>query len=287
MARTPLAVIAVVLALPSGAAAAAKPKVVRVVDGNTVVVRDDGHLRTIHLIGVDAPAGSECGAADAKDTLKRLLPKGAKVRLVRDKSVRGAARYVYRGDALINASLLKSGGAPAANTDGLKLEQKLESAQQVAQQGQRGVWKTCPPPPGETAPPPGTPPTAGQPPAAGTVTGPEAIARARNDLRGRYFTRITADTFHSNEIRLNLCSDGTYVQDVSYHSDFSGDSFSRGTGTWEISAAQYTPQYGAARVLLHGSDGSEGVDDFYATGPTAVWVNGQRTAYVGPSDLCA
>ena len=68
------AVGAVALFVPVAPAAAAT--VVRVIDGDTVKVRDDGKLRTVDLAGVNAPERGACAGTEARRGLARLLPAG-------------------------------------------------------------------------------------------------------------------------------------------------------------------------------------------------------------------
>lgn len=57
--------------------------VVRVVDGDTVIVKDEvtGVKSRIRIIGVNAPELSECGGLAAQRVLASLAPKGTRVRL--------------------------------------------------------------------------------------------------------------------------------------------------------------------------------------------------------------
>ena len=110
------AVSAMALFVPVAPATAAT--VVRVVDGDTVKVRDDGKLRTIDLAGVNAPEREACASTEARQGLARLLPAGARVRLQRDADAPAGARYVFRGGRLVNAAVLRRGlavpGTPAS-----------------------------------------------------------------------------------------------------------------------------------------------------------------------------
>jgi len=72
------AVGAVALFVPVAPAAAAT--VVRVIDGDTVKVRDDGKLRTVDLAGVNAPEPGACAGPEARRGLARLLREGPRLR---------------------------------------------------------------------------------------------------------------------------------------------------------------------------------------------------------------
>ena len=186
------------LGLADGASAAT---VARVIDGDTVALRDG---RKVDLLGVEIPA---CYAGQARAKLRRLLPARAKVRVQSDPGHDG--RYVFRGKTLINAELIRAGAAQAAAA-GLAQAAKLTAAEAAAKSRTRGLWKTCPPAPGAGAR------THARPPAA------DPKDRAFGDLRGRAFIHITTTSFSSAESHLHLCSDGTYVEDVSTYSDFGG-----------------------------------------------------------------
>jgi hypothetical protein len=248
-----------------------------------VVVRTGGHARKFDLLGVDAPTGSACGAAAAKRTLKHLLPRRARVRLVKDRAAPGRGRYVYRRGKLVNAALLSAGGARAA-ADGLKLQSRLVGAEGTARDGGLGLWKDCPqPPPGAPpgTPPPTPPPTGG----GGTITGQAAIDRARGDLAGRDFALFSMPSSTSEvESHLNLCTDGRYVEHVTTFSEYGGSTDGTYTGTWEVTEAQYTDQYGAAHVVRHNDDGTLGDVYFYAAGGH-VYVNGKEVS-VNAASLC-
>lgn len=230
---------------PTAGAATVK----KVVDGNTIRVG----AKTYDMLGVDVPA---CHAKQARAALKRLLPRNANVRLKRDGA--GKGRYVYRNHKLVNAALLKSGAARAGDLTHLKLAATLTAAQQAAQQAKRGLWTACAQP-------------------------EDPRARARTDLAGRAFTRITATTFSSSETHLHLCADGRFVEDVSTYSEFgSGSEYPlpdsdathrRYGGTWEVLAAEYRTEGAAARVRRVYDDGTESVLDFVATA-SGVTVNG-------------
>ena len=266
------AVSAVALFVPVAPATAAT--VVRVVDGDTVKVRDDGKLRTVDLAGVKAPERGACASPEARRGLARLLPAGARVRLQRDADAPAGARYVFRGGRLVNAAVLRRGLARIGDTGELSRRAGLEAAAQDAQQQRKGIWKSC-----EAPPPPPSP----QPPSGG----PEAVTRARADLAGRMFIKITSTSIlNSSEARLHLCRDGYAVLDTSWSSDASGGSgASRTEGSWEVVSADYTATTATARVRLFNGDG-ETFRTFFAQGQR-VSIDGVDQTQVASSDLCA
>jgi endonuclease YncB( thermonuclease family) len=266
---------AVALGLSAPAhAAAPSSSVVKVVDGNTVKVREGKRTRSVDLLGLEVPA---CHAAQAKAALQKLLPAKARVRLVKDGGRTG--RYVHRGRTFVNAALLRSGAVQGKDLAALEQAQKLTGAETEAKAAKRGLWTTCAQPQQQPqqAPPPG-----GQ------------NEQARKDLAGRVFTRITATTFSSTESHLNLCSDGSFIEDVSTFSDFGDPSTNplpdsdathqRYQGTWEVVSATYTADSASARVRRANQDGSEGFIDFVATG-RGVTVNGFSVS-AGMSSTC-
>jgi micrococcal nuclease len=267
------AVSAAALVMPIAPATAAT--VVRVVDGDTVKVRDDGKLRTVDLAGVNAPEREACASTEARRGLARLLPAGARVRLQRDANAPAGARYVFRGGRLVNAAVLRRGLARIGDTGELSRRAGLEAAAQDAQQQRKGIWKSCEPPPPQSPSP--------QPPPGG----PEAVARARADLAGRMFIKITSTSIlNSSEARLHLCRDGYAVLDTSWSNDASGGSgASRTEGSWEVVHAEYTATTATARVRLFNGDG-ETFRTFFAQGQR-VSIDGVDQTQVASSDLCA
>ena len=269
------AVSAVALFVPVAPATAAT--VDRVVDGDTVKVRDDGKLRTIDLAGVNAPERGACASTEARHGLARLLPAGARVRLQRDADAPSGARYVFRGGRLVNAAVLRRGLARTGDTGELSKRAGLEAAAQDAQQQRKGIWKSCEPSP------PQSPSPSPQPPSGG----PEAVTRARADLAGRMFIKITSTSIlNSSEARLHLCRDGYAVLDTSWSNDASGGSgVSRIEGSWEVVSAEYTATTASARVRLFNGDG-ETFRTFFAQGQR-VSIDGVDQTQVASSDLCA
>lgn len=128
--------------------------VTRVIDGDTIVVAGNEHVR---LIGVDTPETKDpkrpvgCYGEEASRFTSSLLPPGTGVRLVgdveeRDKYGRLLA-YVYRSsDGLfVNAELLRRGFAQlltippnVAHTD------ELTAIAGQARAGAQGLWGACP-----------------------------------------------------------------------------------------------------------------------------------------------
>ena len=137
----------------------------------------------------------------------------------RDADAPARARYVFRGNRLVNAAVLRQGLARAEDTGELSKRAPLEGAAKEAQQRGKGIWKSC-----EASPPPSPTPT----PTPSTTGGPEAIQRARTDLADRMFIKITSTSIlNSSEARLHLCKDGYSALDISWTNDASGGSGAR------------------------------------------------------------
>ena len=72
-------------------------RVVRVVDGDTVVVRlSNGARRDVRLLGIDTPevyGTTECGGPEASASLERIVPAGTRVTLYSDPSQDLSDRY--------------------------------------------------------------------------------------------------------------------------------------------------------------------------------------------------
>ena len=130
--------------------------VVRVVDGDTIVVRIDGHDEEVRLIGVDTPEEKkpdtpvECYAREAAAHTSALLPAGTIVQLERDREPRDRygrlLAYVSRAnDGLsVEADLLRGGYAGtltiAPNTAHAGAYASMVNA---AQRAGVGLWGAC------------------------------------------------------------------------------------------------------------------------------------------------
>ena len=128
----------------------------RVVDGDTIVVRIDGHDEDVRLIGIDTPEEKkpdtpvECYAREAAARTAALLPTGTVVRLERDKEPRDRygrlLAYVSRvADGVsVEVDLLQGGFAGtltiAPNTARAGEYAALVNA---AQRGGVGLWAAC------------------------------------------------------------------------------------------------------------------------------------------------
>jgi micrococcal nuclease len=143
---------------PAPAAAPAQARVVRVVDGDTVMLRLDGDDRRVRLLGVDAPESVtpdrpvECWGPQAAAAARRLMPRGAVVAVDTDPSQGDEDRYgrllaeVTVGDAAetVNVALVREGAAEVFRGDGRgRLQPALRAAEREARDAGRGLWGSC------------------------------------------------------------------------------------------------------------------------------------------------
>lgn len=141
-------------ARPGAAALGDDVAVVRIVDGDTLIVT--GGIR-VRLIGVDTPESVdpdrpvECFGQEASAALGRLVPPGTAVRL--DYDVDRTDRfgrtlaYLYRqSDGLfVNAALVEGGYAqPATFPPNVAHANEFASLARQAREGGAGLWAACP-----------------------------------------------------------------------------------------------------------------------------------------------
>ena len=135
-----------------GGAQSERGRVTRIVDGDTIVVRDE----SVRLIGIDTPETKkpntpvQCFGKAATAETTRLLD-GRRVRLEfdverRDRYGRLLA-YVYRrSDGMfVNAELVRRGFATAATfPPNVRHADRFRGLQRQARADGRGLWRACP-----------------------------------------------------------------------------------------------------------------------------------------------
>jgi micrococcal nuclease len=170
--RTPIVLVAVVTAalvtaalvavvlLRRATTAAESPlgaaTVVRVVDGDTLVVDVGGTEEPVRLIGIDTPESvardrpDECFGTEASARLESLLPPGTAVRLTRDVEPRDMydrlLAYVQRSsDGLfVNAAQVADGYAEARDyPPNTAYRDDFDRAERAARQVGLGLWSAC------------------------------------------------------------------------------------------------------------------------------------------------
>jgi micrococcal nuclease len=130
-------------------------RVLRVVDGDTIVVSIEGTMERVRYIGVDAPelarAGdglvAECGANAARAANEELVAD-AEVRLERDVSDRDRfgrlLRHVWLGDTLVTEALAARGAVEARSyPPDIALDGRLSAAEDEARAARAGMWGQC------------------------------------------------------------------------------------------------------------------------------------------------
>jgi micrococcal nuclease len=150
--RALLLLVALLGAAPTlvHASSLAEALVVRVVDGDTIHVRVDGHLEKVRYIGVNTPEvhhpskGEEPGGREAHAVNRRLV-EGKRVRLELDVQSRDRygrlLAYVWIGDTMINAELVRLGYAQVMTVPPNVRHQALFlKLQRDARQSGRGLW---------------------------------------------------------------------------------------------------------------------------------------------------
>lgn len=179
---------------PDTTTAPRKATVVRIIDGDTLDVRGDGHVLPagevvrVRLLAIDAPEKGACFAQQATARLTALLPPGSALRYERDVDLKDPYdRYLLylfnQQDVFVNASLVESGHAkaklyppndarwPEINRDG-----------KAAENTATGLWAACPeskpnpPDKPDPAPQPVQPETPDPDNPAGLPPGPPATA---------------------------------------------------------------------------------------------------------------
>jgi micrococcal nuclease len=154
-----VAVAIAVLALGGGKLAGGAredaARVVRVVDGDTIVVSEGGRTERVRYIGVDTPESVKPGTpvqcfAKAASSANRRLVEGRRVRLVHDAEARDRygrrLAYVYRAsDGLfVNAELVRRGYArPLAIRPNVAHATELRRLAFTARRAGKGLWSRC------------------------------------------------------------------------------------------------------------------------------------------------
>jgi len=137
--------------LPAGETA----QVVRVIDGDTLVVRMDGTEQTVRLLGIDAPelgdANGQVELADqASAALAALAGDGAVTLIAGDEPRDDGGRllrHVVRSEQIFSVELARQGFVRAHEyTPNTPLYDAIADAQREARDAARGIW--APPVPG-------------------------------------------------------------------------------------------------------------------------------------------
>lgn len=130
--------------------------VVRVVDGDTLVVDADGTEERVRLIGIDTPESVDrsrpvmCFGKEATAHMQELLPEGTRVQLVRDVEARDRydrlLAYVYRASdgRFVNLAMVEDGFADQYTfPPNVARTEELGRAARAAREAGRGLWSAC------------------------------------------------------------------------------------------------------------------------------------------------
>ncbi len=131
--------------------------VVRVIDGDTIVVNINGNDEKVRLIGVNTPETVDprkpvqCFGREASNFVKNMLT-GKTVRLDSDSTQSNRdkygrlLRYVYLGDILVNEEIISSGyGYEYTYQIPYQFQKEFKASENYARDGNLGLWAkdTC------------------------------------------------------------------------------------------------------------------------------------------------
>jgi micrococcal nuclease len=130
-----------------------RARVLRVVDGDTILVRLDGRRERLRYIGIDTPESVapdrpvECYGRRAAEENRRLVV-GRTVTLAADEERRDRfgrlLAYVRVGDVFVNAELVRRGVATTLEVPpNLRHAARLRALEREARRAGRGLWGTC------------------------------------------------------------------------------------------------------------------------------------------------
>ena len=140
---------------PSKHATFGRAQVLRVVDGDTIRVRLDGHTERVRYIGIDTPESVKPGTpvqcfAKRASAANAQLVAGRTVRLVGDVEQRDRygrlLAYVYRepDGAFVNARLVRDGYARTLTiAPNVAHARELADLARAARRERRGLWRSC------------------------------------------------------------------------------------------------------------------------------------------------
>ncbi|MGE0545338.1 MAG: thermonuclease family protein [Dehalococcoidia bacterium] len=128
-------------------------RVVRVIDGDTILVEIGGRQERVRYIGVDTPETVApdrpvgCFGPEASERNKALV-EGKTVELERDISERDRfdrlLRYVYVDGMMVNAALLRDGyGTSVTFPPDVRENERLRTLEREARTARRGLWSAC------------------------------------------------------------------------------------------------------------------------------------------------
>ena len=142
---------------PSATTTRTRVRVIRVVDGDTLLVgMPSGARRYVRIIGIDTPeiyGTEECGGAQASQSMKQMVTAGTRVVLVSDPSQANKDRY----DRLLRYVIKESNKVDVGraqlfrgwatvyvyNHNPFRRVSSYRDAQYAARTHHRGIWSLC------------------------------------------------------------------------------------------------------------------------------------------------
>jgi endonuclease YncB( thermonuclease family) len=135
-------------------------RVLRVVDGDTIVVDLEGKRTSVRYLGIDTPEthhptdGADYWGFEAAEANRAMVREGQVVTLQRDISEADhygrLLRYVFVGDTLVNAELVRIGLARVLfYGPDVRYKHEIMAAEEEARAAGRGLYGPVPTPPAE------------------------------------------------------------------------------------------------------------------------------------------
>ena len=136
----------VVIPTPTSSPILTYAKVVRVIDGDTIVIETGQHVRYIGMNTSEVET-SECFATEASQININLV-LGKEVRLEKDISeidkYGRLLRFVYIGDIFIDDYLVKNGYAETMTVPpDVKYKDQFSQSEKYARENSLGLWSKC------------------------------------------------------------------------------------------------------------------------------------------------
>jgi micrococcal nuclease len=122
-------------------------ELIKVVDGDTIIVKINGREKSVRLIGIDTPEKNECFEKEATDKANELM-ENKKIKLEADSSQDNndkygrLLRYIYLEDGtLINKKLVEEGfGTEYTYKIAYKFQTEFREIEKMAKEKKIGMW---------------------------------------------------------------------------------------------------------------------------------------------------
>ncbi len=127
-----------------------KVDLIKIIDGDTILVKLNDKEESVRLIGIDAPEKDECFSDEAREKIKELIGN-EEIKLETDESQNDRdkydrlLRYVYLDDGtLINKKLIEEGVAKEYTYKiPYKFQMEFKNDQKMAEENKLGLWGGC------------------------------------------------------------------------------------------------------------------------------------------------